>query len=83
MNRDDAVLMQNYADLIKEIGYIRGIPVLDLFNCSNLRPWDATNRTVYYNENGVQDGGTHPNSAGHKLIASQFDTFIHSIYFAE
>lgn len=81
MDRDDAVIMQNYSDLIKQIGYIRGIPVLDLFNCSNLRPWDATNRTVYYRENNVQDGGTHPNSLGHKLIASQFDTFIHSMFF--
>ena len=80
MNRDDAVLMQNYADLIIEIGKIRGIPVLDLFNCSNLRPWDANSRLYYYNENGVQDGGTHPNSRGHKLISASIEEFVKSMY---
>ena len=79
MNRDDAVYMQQYADLIIEIGKIRGIPVLDLFNCSNLRPWDGTVRSVYYNENGVQDNGTHPNSLGHKLISAPIQEFIKSI----
>lgn len=80
MNRDDAVLMQNYADLIIEIGKIRGIPVLDLFNCSNLRPWDINCRVYYYNENGVQDGGTHPNSRGHKLISASIEEFVKSMF---
>lgn len=79
MNRDNAVIMQNYCNLIKEIAYIRGIPCLNLFNESGFRPWDADFRTAYYNENGVQDGGTHPNSAGHKLLSHQFRQFIEKL----
>lgn len=80
-NRDNGIIMQNYADLIVEIGRNRGIPVLNLFNTSGFRPWNADFRAAYYKENGVADGGTHPNSAGHKLLAAQFEDFVKRLMF--
>lgn len=42
------------------------IPFLDLYNGSNLRPWDATFRTLMYSRD---DGnGVHPDENGHKRI---------------
>ena len=68
--------MKAYSDLLIEIAKRRSIPVLDLYRESNLHPESETFRNEFYYENGVQDDGVHPNSKGHKKIASQIREFI-------
>lgn len=68
--------MRTYSEKLVLIARKRGIPCLDLFNSSGLRPWNEDFRVEYYNENGVQDSGVHPNSKGHKWISNMFLNFI-------
>lgn len=49
----------------------RGIPFLDLYHASGLRPWDDTFRELAFDEYGV-----HPNDTGHALIAPQIQAFL-------
>lgn len=53
-----------YVSKQKELCEYYSIPFLPLYYESNLRPWDATFRTNYYNE----ADGTHPNNDGHELF---------------
>ena len=58
-----------YVNAIIEIGKKRGVPVLDLFHCSGIRPWAGADYLAeYYTENGSTDEGIHPNSKGHKMF---------------
>lgn len=67
----------NYVEMLKAICERRSIPFLDLWRCSNLRPWDADFRTVAYSrDNG---SGTHPDENGHKLIAPRFEGFLDTL----
>lgn len=66
-----------YCEGLKQICYNRGIPFLDLYHCSNLRPWDATARSLFYSKD---DGnGTHPDEAGHKMFAPKIKNFLESL----
>lgn len=68
--------VENMLKSLSDICKIYGIPVLDLYHNSNLRPWDSTFRTAYY----VQADGYHPNEAGNKLfIAPQVEQFLLSL----
>lgn len=68
---------EQYVNAIIDICKYRSIPCLDLFHCSNLRPWDATFRQLAYSHD---DGnGVHPDETGHKLIAPRFEEFIKSL----
>ena len=70
--------MLKYSAKIVEICKQRGIPCLDLYHCSNLRPWDATFRTLAYSHD---DGnGVHPDETGHKLIAGMIKEFVASLF---
>lgn len=67
----------NYCQAIVDICKKYSIPCLDLFHCSNLRPWDETFRQLAYSHD---DGnGVHPDELGHKLIAPRFEEFIKSL----
>lgn len=66
-----------YVDLIKAICNKRSIPCLDLFHCSQLRPWDSDFRDLAYSKD--DGGGTHPDETGHKIIAPRFQTFLDSL----
>lgn len=69
--------MEAYADAIVEICKARSIPVLDLYHCSNLRPWTEEGRASCYSKD---DGnGVHPDETGHKLIAPRFKAFLESL----
>ena len=69
--------MDKYTNKIIEICKRRGIPCLDLYHNSGMRPWDADYRAEYYVERGVVDTpATHPNSLGHKWLAPMFLRFI-------
>lgn len=66
-----------YVDALVEICKNRSIPCLDLYRCSNLRPWTEEGRLACYSKD---DGnGTHPDENGHKLIASRFKAFLESL----
>ena len=55
---------RDYVDILKKVCEYRGIPFLDLFRTSGLRPWTyATKQSLYYNSDGV-----HPNELGHELF---------------
>ena len=66
-----------YAKLLKDICSDRGIPFLDLYHSSGLRPWDENYRPLMYSrDNGY---GTHPDENGHKLIYPKFREFIKTL----
>ena len=66
-----------YVQTIVDICEKRGIPCLDLFHCSGLRPWDADFRALAYTKD---DGnGTHPDETGHKIIAPRFEAFLETL----
>jgi hypothetical protein len=60
-----------------------GIPTLDLYHESGMRPWDATYRELVYSKDtgGIDDNpaGVHPNEIGHKFIASRVLEFMKSL----
>ena len=65
--------MRQYSELIVKICDYWGIPCLNLYLESNLRPWDATQAAELY----LGDGDTtHPNAEGHKRIASMIKAFL-------
>lgn len=69
--------MKRYSALLKQICERRGIPFLDLYLNSGLRPWDATFRELAYSRD---DGGSvHPDETGHKLIAPRFKAFLETL----
>ena len=67
----------NYVEMLKAICERRSIPFLDLWRCSNLRPWDADFRQLAYSKDG--GSGTHPDENGHKLIAPRFKGFLETL----
>lgn len=62
--------MKIYSERIVEVAALRGIPCLDLYHDSNLRPWNDDALASLYIDNG------HPNTEGHKRIASQIKAFL-------
>ena len=73
--------LEVYSELLGEIASYRGVPFLDLYHTSNLRPQDATQRALLYS-NEVIDGytdATHPNNAGQKYIYPHFLEFIKTL----
>ena len=68
---------ENYVQLLQDICELRGIPFLDLFHCSGLRPWEESYRELVYTHDGGD--GVHPDETGHKLIAPRFETFLNEL----
>ncbi|MDP4268439.1 MAG: SGNH/GDSL hydrolase family protein [Bacteroidota bacterium] len=66
--------MSQISAAIVQICNYRGIPCLDLFHNSLLRPNDATFKSLAYNSDGV-----HPNNAGHSIIAPRIRKFVKSL----
>lgn len=64
-----------YVQAIIDVANYYSIPCLNLFDCSNLRPWDNAFNSKYY----LNADGTHPNTEGHKFIAPKIENFIKSI----
>lgn len=62
--------LEDYANAIKKVCGFYGIPVLDMFNECTLNPTIEAIKTAY-----IEDG-THPNSAGHMIMARQIAGFI-------
>lgn len=69
--------MALYSAAIVEICKRRSIPCLDLYHCSNLRPWEAKFRELFYTrDNG---GGCHPDENGHAILAPKFAAFLEQL----
>lgn len=75
---NDNNAMALYTEELRKIAKARSIPFLDLYHCSNLRPWDETNRNLCFSSASL-DGygdGVHPNELGHKIIATKIREFL-------
>lgn len=66
-----------YCDAIIQICRNRGIPCLDLFHNSLLRPWESSFRELAYTRD--EGNGVHPDENGHKLIAPRFKGFLDTL----
>lgn len=66
---------ENYVHALKEVGMLYGVPVLDLYHNSTLRPWDNNFISEFYHGTSSTDR-THLNTDGHKRIASMISDFI-------
>ena len=69
--------MALYSAAIVEICRLHGIPCLDLYHCSGMRPWDATFRSLCYSKD--EGNGTHPDETGHKILAPHFKDFLNQL----
>ena len=69
--------MAQYSEAIVEICKRWGIPCLDLYHCSNLKPWDATFRAAAYSNDSTD--GVHPDEVGHAMLAPHFEAFLSSL----
>lgn len=70
-------LASQYVNSLIEICKRRGIPYLDLFHCSGLRPWEESYRNICYTNDG--GNGTHPNEIGHEIIAHRIYNFMKTL----
>lgn len=61
------------ANALQEICQYRGIPYLDLFRSSNMRPWVTDFKNAYMPD------GTHPNQAGYEIFTPRIEAFIRSL----
>lgn len=69
--------MAKYADALISVCKRRGIPYLDLYRCSSLRPWQSDYRALVYSKD---DGnGVHPDETGHAIIAPRFMDFLNTL----
>ncbi|MBR6516109.1 MAG: SGNH/GDSL hydrolase family protein, partial [Bacilli bacterium] len=61
-----------------------GVPTLDLFHGSGMRPWEETYRLLVYSKDGGGiDGnpnGVHPNEIGHEIIAAKVLAFMKDMF---
>lgn len=71
------ILFVQYCEALKTICEYRSIPFLDLYHCSNLRPWTEEGRAACFSHDG--DSGVHPDETGHALIAPRFKWFLESL----
>lgn len=73
--------MEQLADRIIEICGEYSIPVLDLYRCSNLRPWISENKAKYFSCSQSPNGdGLHPNVIGHEyFVAPKVTNFIKTL----
>ena len=68
---------KEYVNALKNISSIYGLPFLDLYSKSNLRPWNSDFRSKYFR---TPEDGTHPNTEGHKkYITPKVLKFIESL----
>ena len=68
--------LDNYVESLLQIAKIKRIPILDLYHDSGLDPNIDEVLANFYNEDGIQDDGVHPNSLGHKFMYPLWREFI-------
>lgn len=76
-NHTDGNKMQLLSEGLEKICKKNSIPFLDLYNCSNLRPWDSIFRNLMYSRD---DGnGVHPDENGHSQFFRKILKFGESL----
>lgn len=72
-----------YNTAIKETAKLFSIPVLDLSEKSNLKPWIQAFQTEFFTADGTGNTGqsdqTHPNSKGHWLLHNEIKEFLKTL----
>lgn len=77
---DDTCRMAQFVEQLALICKHRGIPFLDLFHQSNLRPWHQECNEKYFSCDSAKTGdGLHPNGHGHRLFYRQIMDFVQRI----
>ena len=78
---DDTNDMAQYSAKIVEICRLRGIPCLDLYHCSGMRPWDSAFLEIAYpmNSEGTNRDSKHPNEIGHSILAPKIKAFLENL----
>ncbi len=66
-----------YVKLLEKICKDRGLPFLNLFHSSGLRPWEEEYRQLMYSRD--EGNGVHPDENGHKLFYPQIREFIKTL----
>lgn len=74
---DDTSTLAVFIEKCKVVCKNRGIPYLDLFHTSGLRPWDSTVNNALFKCNASDSpDGLHPNHLGHKYFYPLVREFI-------
>ena len=69
--------MMKYSKAMEEVCKRWGVPYLDLYHTSNMRPWDETFKNMFYKrDNG---NSVHPDEDGHKLFYNRIGSFVKSL----
>lgn len=76
---NDKTVDEEYVQMIVDVCKKSGIPCLDLYHNSGLRPWEENYRLLCYSKD---DGnGVHPDETGHALIAPRIKAFLETLMF--
>lgn len=77
---DETCNMSKLVDACKESCALHGIPYLDLFHNSGLRPWDSTFNARYFKcISSDSPDGLHPNELGHRFFYPMVREFVKSL----
>lgn len=77
---DDTCRMAQFVEQLALICKHRGIPFLDLFHSSNLRPWHSECNAKYFScDSALTGNGLHPNGHGHRLFYRQIMDFVQKL----
>ena len=68
--------LDDYVEALLQIAKLKRIPILDLYHDSGLDPNIDIVLEKFYQEDGIQDAGVHPNSLGHKFMYPLWREFI-------
>jgi len=74
INENSEKTLYEYCNAIKEVCAYYGIPVLDMNRECSLDPHIPSQFTLYFDSYG-----THPNAAGHAIMAKRLEGFIKSL----
>lgn len=74
---NDNCFIANLVVAQKEICRLRGIPYLDLFHSSNLRPWDSAQNDIFNEHN--ESSNVHPLTNGYLIFYRRILDFINSL----
>ncbi len=72
--------LDNLVNELERYADENGIPFLDIYHDSPLKPWERENNRQYYSNPDAPEGdGLHPNLEGHKIMAAKITPFVGKI----
>ena len=73
--------MEQYVELLRQIAAYRGVPFLDLYHSSGMRPNDAKQNAAFYSSAVIDgyDDYVHPNNVGQKFLYPRFKAFLETL----